>query len=177
MKPPVAPLLLALVALSACTSTYVATPGSLPAHRMRQRSQSKSATVVFHSGERVRARLVQVEADTLRWFDAAAGANHATPLRDVQEVRFVRRGKGAGQGLVGGLVAGVAGGFVYGAVTFKEKPGCGTWFDVCTWQANAFWGGIGGAINGIVYGPLVGLVVGSRARYVFAEPVVPAPGR
>ena len=65
MKTPVC-LLLALCALSACTTTHSTQPGSLATYRLNRLGEKKTATVTLASGERLRAEHARVEGDTLR---------------------------------------------------------------------------------------------------------------
>jgi hypothetical protein len=141
-----------VVLLAACTHTH-------PIDTLPGEVLDRAVTVRTTSGTSLRARAVGGQ-----WV-----AEDGTTIdgRDVAEVETVSHGRGLLEGMGLGLLAGVAAagaGFLSG-----DDPTCepGTW--VCfRWTAGekALILGVGVGVPGAVVGGLVGLIIGSRDRYV-----------
>ncbi len=151
--------------LIGCIHNYTVRPtssadyASLNQHALRQQ-----AIVTLLDGRAFYADKLQFAPDSTSWLDPNTRSVMAVHTTKVSDVRFVRRGRGALEGLGIGLLGGVLTGALIGLAGGDEPEDFGC-LPVCTAKAKAFFGGITfGAIGGLIGLP-IGAMAGSKDVY------------
>ena len=142
---------------------------------INKQAQRARARVILTDGQQYRAFQLQVTMDSTSWFDPKTGRVRSVATGAISEITFIRKGRGALQGLGIGLVVGALSGAFLGLVHGDDPP-CGeSW--ICfrfTAQQKAMIGAVSlGSLGGAV-GSLTGAILGSKNRYRFGQR---APGR
>ncbi len=163
------------VAAVGCTNTTVMNPSNFVAcARLNKGADGRKTTLSLLDGREVNTDGLLLAPDSTSWFDARTDELRTVPTAEVVEVRFVKRGKGALEGLGIGLLTGALTGAVLGLADGDDPPG---WFSM-TAEQKAGLGAIGlGGLGGLI-GPVVGAGVGHRDIYRFEarpdSPLLPA---
>ncbi len=141
---------------------------------VNKRAQRKKAHVRLADGRTLKVARLQVTRDSTSWLDSGTRRFETVATADIKEIRFVKHGKGALEGLGGGLLMGAAFGAILGFAGGDDPP-CqsGTWF---CWRftagEKAAFGAVAlGAVGGLL-GVLTGAGVGSNETYHFSAPAL-----
>ncbi len=184
---------LLVMALTGCVHVRPVDPQAAPSFaELNRQAQKKSATVRLYAepyavvvrradgGSRakvidyreVTVRSLQVTPDSTSWLNARTHQLETVSTAQIKEIRFVRRGRGALEGLGIGLLSGAALGAVLG---YAACP-CTSWFGEAYGFSRGYGAGVGVRVGGFLggfLGLLVGSLSGSKQVYRFEAP---APG-
>ena len=156
--------LMLTVMLVGCTHNYtVRLRSSEDYASLNQRALRKQAIVTLMDGQKLTPNMLRFDPDSTSWFDPNTQRVIAVQTAEVSNVRFVRRGKGAAEGLGIGLLGGGLFGAVIGFASGDDETDC---FPLClTAKEKAVLGGIVLGVIGGVLGTLAGVSSGSRDNY------------
>ena len=169
MNPRATILALLFTILSAgCSSTKVVNVGDTASLAdINRKALRRELVVVMHSGLRYRASSLRLQDDSTSWVDGDTHTLIVAATREIDQLSFRDRGRGAGQGLGIGLLSGVVVGMTL--PFWEPNTDCSSWNDEtvlgsCGGWATAF--GLVGGFLGSITGPIVGGAIGSKQTYV-----------
>lgn len=151
-----------IVIFFGCSHTSNVRTDSTRFVELQRQAKNKQADVTLRDSQYyLNAQLVQLTPDSTSWV-LQNGEVMNVPTREISEIRFVNRSKGALEGLGLGLLGGVLTGAVIGlaggegAIFSKEEAAI---------VGAVYFGGIGGLL-----GIPIGAAVGSKSKYQFQVP-------
>ena len=143
-------LILATI-LTGCTHSHIVRPSESKSYvSLNKRGLRQQATITLVKGRKLKGDKLRFAPDSTSWVDPHTQSVIAVPTAEVTHILFVRRGKGALEGL--GL------GFLTGAL-FGVPFALAGWIDIVL-----FLGPYVGALGGLIGLP-VGIAVGSQEIY------------
>lgn len=177
MEKSIVALIALVLVLSGCTHMRTVDPiseSSFP--DINRLGQRHSATIILADGRALKGSSLQVTPDSASWLDPVTGRFETATTEEIRTITFVRKGKGALQGVATGVLMGVALGVVIGFSGGDDPPDKCGWFDVLCTELTATekaksGGQIGGALGGLL-GTLVGASKGKKDIFQFKHPVV-----
>jgi hypothetical protein len=147
-----------LVVAVGCTHTTVMNPSNLQTcARLNDDVGHRKAAITLTDGRNFAAKGLLLAPDSTSWLDPRTEELRTVPTAEVMEIRIVRHGKGALQGLGIGFLTGALTGAVVGFADGDDPPG---WFSMTAEQKAGV----------LAVGPVAGAAVGSRDIYRFEAP-------
>ena len=131
--------------------------------KLNRLARGKVATVLLADGRELKVGTLQVTPDSTSWLDPETGRFESVATAEIQEMRFVRHGKGALEGLGMGLLVGAVVGGALGA-----SARCEGWCFVSQGELALIGGAVLGGIGALVGAP-IGAAVGSKEIFHFGS--------
>ena len=120
----------------------------------------------MEDGQKLEARNLRIKADSISWISLDNQKTARLPAANVTEIKFVRKGKGALEGMGLGLIYGAVFGAGLGLAQGDDNEG--SWFRLSAGQKAALLGiTFGGA--GFLAGLPIGTIAGSKDIYYLEQ--------
>ena len=157
--------ILLLVFLALCTTSCIHTKtvdDYSDFNQMQQQlhNHQDPVTIQLKNGDTMKGMRLSFDRDSIGWVDYETGKTINVSTTGIASIDQKPTGKGALDGLGAGLIAGIIGGSVIGYAS--GTPG----EQYNTPELKAIVLGVLGGGTGMVLGPIIGLAVGSKDRYV-----------